>query len=78
MCFKEMPQQGLVRYGRSDFKGVWKEVKPTDFPNYQAGTWGPEAAEVLIAQDGYNWMVPIFLLCQGEVASCGVTIEPQP
>ena len=56
---------------------VWKEVKPTDFPNYQAGTWGPEEAEVLIAQDGYNWMIPIFLQCQGEVASCSVTVEPQ-
>jgi len=34
-------------------------TKPVDFPNYQAGTWGPEAAEVLIAQDGRSWMQPV-------------------
>ncbi len=35
---------------------VWENDPPTDFPNYQAGTWGPENAEVLIAQDGRNWI----------------------
>jgi glucose-6-phosphate 1-dehydrogenase len=35
---------------------VWDTVNPTDFPNYQAGTWGPEAAEALIAQDGRSWL----------------------
>jgi glucose-6-phosphate 1-dehydrogenase len=29
-----------------------------DFPNYQAGTWGPEAAEALTAQDGRSWLQP--------------------
>jgi glucose-6-phosphate 1-dehydrogenase len=37
---------------------VWEEVTPADFPNYQAGSWGPEAAEVLIAQDGRSWLMP--------------------
>ncbi len=37
---------------------VWQEVPPTDFPNYKAGTWGPEAAETLIAQDGLSWLPP--------------------
>ena len=55
---------------------AWETVRPTDFPNYQAGTWGPEEAEVLIAQDGFSWMIPTFLRCQSEVASCGVTLEP--
>jgi glucose-6-phosphate 1-dehydrogenase len=36
----------------------WEAVQPIDFPNYQAGTWGPEAAEVLIAQDGRSWLQP--------------------
>lgn len=31
-------------------------IDPTDFPNYQAGTWGPEAAEALIARDGRSWL----------------------
>jgi glucose-6-phosphate 1-dehydrogenase len=37
---------------------VWEAVTPADFPNYQAGSWGPEAAEVLIAQDGRSWLMP--------------------
>jgi glucose-6-phosphate 1-dehydrogenase len=36
----------------------WDSVAPVDFPNYQAGTWGPEAAEALIAQDGRSWVLP--------------------
>jgi glucose-6-phosphate 1-dehydrogenase len=36
----------------------WKAVLPEDFPNYFAGTWGPEAAQVLIAQDGRSWLTP--------------------
>lgn len=35
---------------------AWEMVTPTDFPNYQAGTWGPEIAETLIAQDGRSWL----------------------
>ncbi len=37
---------------------VWGNSIPTDFPNYQSGTWGPEDAEVLIAQDGRSWVQP--------------------
>ena len=37
---------------------VWDSVPPHDFPNYDAGTWGPESAEALIAQDGRNWLQP--------------------
>ena len=36
----------------------WKAVAPEDFPNYRAGSWGPEAAQVLIARDGYSWILP--------------------
>jgi glucose-6-phosphate 1-dehydrogenase len=35
---------------------AWQLSKPMDFPNYQAGTWGPQAAEALIARDGRSWM----------------------
>ena len=34
---------------------VWESVEPTDFPNYDAGSMGPEAGEVIIAQDGRVW-----------------------
>ncbi|HEY3378653.1 MAG TPA: glucose-6-phosphate dehydrogenase [Armatimonadota bacterium] len=36
----------------------WASMPPDDFPNYPAGTWGPESAEVLIAQDGRSWLAP--------------------
>jgi glucose-6-phosphate 1-dehydrogenase len=38
----------------------WEAVLPEDFPNYLAGTWGPEAAQVLIAQDGRSWSTPYY------------------
>ena len=34
----------------------WEAVSPEDFPNYESGTWGPEAAQVLIASDGRSWL----------------------
>lgn len=34
---------------------VWGNKPPVDFPNYAAGTWGPEDAEALIARDGNHW-----------------------
>jgi glucose-6-phosphate 1-dehydrogenase len=40
---------------------VWGDSPPSDFPNYVAGTWGPELAEALIAQDGRTWMPPTLL-----------------
>ena len=40
---------------------TWSSVPPIDFPNYPAGTWGPEAAEALIARDGRSWIVPTVL-----------------
>ena len=38
----------------------WQAIAPLDFPNYQSGTWGPEDAEALIAQDGRRWLSPVF------------------
>lgn len=36
---------------------AWEANRPADFPNYQAGTWGPQAAEKLINKDGNRWFV---------------------
>jgi glucose-6-phosphate 1-dehydrogenase len=36
---------------------VWAETPPADFPNYAAGTWGPEAVQGLLAQ-GHSWPLP--------------------
>jgi glucose-6-phosphate 1-dehydrogenase len=33
---------------------VWKAL-PGHFPNYAAGTWGPDAANKLIERDGHAW-----------------------
>jgi glucose-6-phosphate 1-dehydrogenase len=33
----------------------WAQEKPKDFPNYAAGTWGPQAADDLLARDGNHW-----------------------
>jgi glucose-6-phosphate 1-dehydrogenase len=56
---------------------TWETIRPTDFPNYQAGSWGPETAEILIARDGHSWIVPTFLRCQEDAAVCRVVTEPE-
>jgi glucose-6-phosphate 1-dehydrogenase len=33
----------------------WHESPPSDFPNYASGTWGPKAADDLMAKDGRSW-----------------------
>jgi glucose-6-phosphate 1-dehydrogenase len=34
---------------------AWAAAPAPDFPNYAAGTWGPAAAEALIARDARQW-----------------------
>lgn len=34
---------------------TWTGKKSLSFPNYPADSWGPEAAEALIARDGFHW-----------------------
>ena len=36
----------------------WQNNRAPDFPNYAAGSWGPETAESLIACDGNSWLTP--------------------
>lgn len=55
---------------------AWENVNITVFPNYKAGTWGPEEADILVAQDGFSWVVPTLLGCD-ENASCGVSVESE-
>ena len=54
---------------------VWDSVKPSDFPNYQAGSWGPEEAEILIARDGRSWIAPTSLYCSEDLAFCRIGVE---
>jgi len=34
---------------------AWAAKKPETFPNYFAGTWGPECADRLLEKDGHVW-----------------------
>ncbi|MGH2442249.1 MAG: glucose-6-phosphate dehydrogenase, partial [Chloroflexota bacterium] len=34
----------------------WEAEHAPDFPNYEAGRWGPSAATDLIESDGYSWL----------------------
>src|SRR6478672_3244023 len=34
---------------------AWAEEDAPDFPNYEAGSWGPEAADELLAREGRKW-----------------------
>ena len=34
---------------------AWKESDDVVFPNYEAGSWGPQANAALIAKDGFAW-----------------------
>jgi glucose-6-phosphate 1-dehydrogenase len=37
---------------------VWQALRPRDFPNYAAGSWGPAAADELLARDDRHWIEP--------------------
>jgi glucose-6-phosphate 1-dehydrogenase len=55
-------------YTRQDMvEASWRAVQPIldywqtqrfDFPNYAAGTWGPKAADDMLAQRGHAWRRP--------------------
>ena len=37
---------------------AWKATPATDFPNYAAGSWGPERSAELLRKDGREWRDP--------------------
>jgi glucose-6-phosphate 1-dehydrogenase len=37
------------------FIDAWASEGPPEFPNYEAGTWGPAEAEELLAREGRRW-----------------------
>jgi glucose-6-phosphate 1-dehydrogenase len=39
----------------SPIHDAWLDSPPPEFPNYPAGSWGPEAAEALMERDGRRW-----------------------
>jgi glucose-6-phosphate 1-dehydrogenase len=38
---------------------AWEARPSNTFPNYSAGTFGPEAADTLLARDGRSWHNPM-------------------
>jgi glucose-6-phosphate 1-dehydrogenase len=34
---------------------AWQQLEPPQFPNYDAGSWGPKAAAELVERDGQSW-----------------------
>jgi glucose-6-phosphate 1-dehydrogenase len=34
---------------------AWAAKKPQTFPNYAAGSWGPDCADELLKKDGHTW-----------------------
>jgi glucose-6-phosphate 1-dehydrogenase len=37
------------------FIDTWASTDPPTFPNYEAGTWGPDEADELLAREGRRW-----------------------
>lgn len=35
---------------------AWENRPPQDFPNYAPDSWGPDAADALLARDGHTWL----------------------
>jgi glucose-6-phosphate 1-dehydrogenase len=46
---------------------VWAESTPRNFPNYAAGTWGPKAADALLARAGHAWRPITERLARGRI-----------
>src|SRR3984957_10725554 len=44
---------------------IWAETPPSDFPNYAAGTWGPESVQGLLAS-GHSWPLPTELMAKSK------------
>ncbi len=36
----------------------WKVLPPPQFPNYEAGSWGPREAHEMLSRDGFVWRRP--------------------
>jgi glucose-6-phosphate 1-dehydrogenase len=44
---------------------AWQDTAPGDFPNYAAGTWGPENVQELLSP-GHRWPLPTELVLTGK------------
>ena len=44
---------------------AWSTTSPSDFPNYAAGSWGPETVQGLLTQQTHRWPQPAELSTKG-------------
>ena len=42
----------------TDILAAWAQLPPPNFPNYEAGTWGPREADRMLYRDGREWRWP--------------------
>jgi glucose-6-phosphate 1-dehydrogenase len=54
----------------SPIMDAWAHGGVPGIPIYPAGQWGPTEADLLIAQDGHTWLLPICLEPNGSCSSC--------
>lgn len=40
-------------------QNVWGALEPREFPNYAAGSWGPEEADEMLSRDQRHWYNPV-------------------
>ncbi|MFA5866184.1 MAG: glucose-6-phosphate dehydrogenase [Phycisphaerae bacterium] len=40
---------------------AWESAPTPDFPNYNAGTWGPTESDNLLIKDGRSWLLPTIM-----------------
>lgn len=55
----------------------WNSHRPPEFPNYAAGTWGPNAADELMAADGRRWWSDRLDVCPIPGVGQAVTVHEE-
>lgn len=50
---------------------LWKALRPRNFPNYPAGTWGPKESDEMLARDGRKWRINSHEALQSKPAAAG-------
>jgi len=52
-------------------QNVWGALEPREFPNYPAGTWGPEEADELLTKDSRHWYNPPAVRANSDAKTAG-------
>ena len=55
---------------------VWRAIPANDFPNYAAGSWGPEESNQLLGRDGREWRDPTSTANRAKPAAAARATKP--